>query len=138
MLKFQTYPAWILSALFILAGSVKLFSVGEFESVLHTYQLFPTGSIPLIAATLPWLEIILGAGLLFSFTQSSAALGVLGLNIAFILVLVSVMARSITISCGCFGVELLPVGPWTLPLAIMRDVLFAVMAGFILHRKKTT
>jgi len=131
MWKFQKNVARVLSALFIWAGITKLFNLSDFESVLATYQLFPNWSIPWLAVTVPWLEVILGVCVLFPFTKKSAAVGIFSLNIVFILVLLSVLVRGITISCGCFGVELLPVGPWTVPLAILRDLLFLVMAWCI-------
>jgi len=132
---FSVLVAWLFGAVFVWAGIVKLSGLDDFQSVLRTYQIFPESSLTWIAAVMPWFEILLGVGLMIPHWRQASAFGVLGLNIAFIVILLSLLFRGITVSCGCFGVELLPVGSWTLLLAILRDIVFVILAWWVASQK---
>ena len=126
----------ILGGLFILAGIIKIVSPSEFESSLHVYKIIPTWSIWWIATILPWFEMILGAGIVFPKYRVSSSYGIIGLNIAFMLVLIIVWVKGIQISCGCFGIDFLPINEWIIPIAILRDCFFIIMSTLLIKISK--
>lgn len=109
-----------LGALFLGAGLLKLGDPTEFAVEIHNYQLFPFLA-PLLAATLPAVEIVLGLALLAGPRPwvRAGALGTAALTGVFTVAVASVVLRGINISCGCFGAGS---GPVTM-LTVLRDVL---------------
>jgi len=98
----------IVGGIFLYSGWEKLMSpVENFIAVIDQYQLFPPTSIPMIAHTMPWLELFFGASLVIGYlTRLSAAL--LGI---FLVAFICLLARSILLGlsiaeCGCFGAGL--------------------------------
>ncbi len=119
-----------LGALFALTGALKMRDPASFAIEIHNYQLFPELA-PLLAATLPATEVVLGLALIAaprpwaraSALASTALLGV------FTIAVISVVARGINITCGCFGDGS---GPVTMA-TVLRDVAL-VAAGAALFR----
>ena len=72
----------------------------------------------LVAATLPYLELLCGVLLLLNKRVRPALLVLLVLNLVFMLALGSLIIRGIDIDCGCFG----PAAHKTSPqVALWRD-----------------
>jgi uncharacterized membrane protein YphA (DoxX/SURF4 family) len=119
-----------LGALFVAAGALKLGQVNAFAIEIHNYQLLPQLA-PILAATLPTIEIGLGAALIFGSRSwvRAGALGSVALLALFTVAVASVVARGINITCGCFGDGSGPVTAVT----VLRDVgLLAV--GVLVYR----
>lgn len=91
-----------LGGLFFYAGVIKAEDVVGFARNVANYQLLPYSWNYLVAATLPYVEVIAGGLLLFNARVRPAALLLGGLNVVFMLALASVMARGLDIDCGCF------------------------------------
>lgn len=126
--KAQTAAFWALrlgvGVLFVVTGVLKLGDPTAFATEIHNYQLF-TWTAPFAAATLPAIEIVLGAALIAgprAWVRASA-LGTGALMLVFTVAVITVVARGINISCGCFGAGS---GPVTM-LTVIRDV--ALLAG---------
>jgi len=119
-----------LGGLFVVTGALKLGDVPAFATEIHNYQLFPRFA-PLLAATLPTIEIALGAALIVGRRPwvRAGALGSTALLAVFTAAVVSVVVRGINITCGCFGEGS---GPVTM-LTVVRDVAL-VAAGAALYR----
>jgi putative oxidoreductase len=119
-----------LGALFVFSGAIKLGDVPAFATEIHNYQLFPRLA-PFLAAMLPTIELALGAALIVGPRPwvRAGALGSTALLALFTVVVVSVVARGINITCGCFGEGS---GPVTM-LTVLRD-LGLVAAGVALYR----
>ncbi|MFT3764672.1 MAG: MauE/DoxX family redox-associated membrane protein [Minicystis sp.] len=119
----RTAAFWALrlaiGALFVLSGLLKLRDPSAFAVEIHNYQLFP-GLAPMMAATLPMIEVVLGAAIVGGTRPwvRAGALGTLGLMVVFTVAVASVVLRDINISCGCFGAGS---GPVTM-LTVIRDV----------------
>lgn len=105
--------------LFIFTGVLKLGDPEGFATEIHNYQLFPVLA-PLMAATLPAIEIVLGAALVLGPRAwvRGGALATFAVTAVFTVAVASVVARGINISCGCFGAGS---GPVTM-LTVLRDV----------------
>ena len=93
-----------LGLLLLAAGALKLRDPGAFATEIANYQLAPAAA-PYFAATLPTVEILVGAGLLgFPGRWRRAAAGAaLALFAGFAAAVGSAYYRHINIACGCFG-----------------------------------
>ncbi len=114
---------WILrlglGGLYAVTGALKLRDPTAFATEIHNYQLFPALA-PLLAASLPAVELALAAALLFGPRPWARAGGLASAAVmaVFTIAVASVVARGINISCGCFGAGS---GPVTV-LTVLRDV----------------
>jgi putative oxidoreductase len=118
-----------LGGLFVVTGALKLVDPTAFAVEIHNYQLFPALA-PVLAATLPAVELLLGAALLAGPRPwlRAGALASVGLMAVFTVAVASAVVRGINISCGCFGAGS---GPVTL-LTVLRDVaLLGASAGLL-------
>ncbi|MBC8133455.1 MAG: hypothetical protein H7X95_10785 [Deltaproteobacteria bacterium] len=95
---------WGLGTLILVAGSLKLRAPATFSTEIANYQIWPALA-PLLASTLPVIEILLGVGLLiFPWAWRRAATwGALALLVTFAGAVGAAYFRRINIDCGCFG-----------------------------------
>ena len=114
----------LLGGVFVWAGAVKAIDVPAFAGQVAAYQLLPYAWNYAVAATLPYVELLAGTLLLVNLRAKPAALLLLLLNALFMAVLASVVARGLSIDCGCFGPD-----AGTTPLqALGRDILLVALA----------
>jgi len=95
--------AFVLAAVFVVAGIAKIVDPPDFAHEIHNYALLPDGAVNALALLLPWVEVVSGL-LLFLGTwrrTSAALLGVL--LITFTAALSVNLARRRPVDCGCFG-----------------------------------
>ncbi|MDI1437297.1 MULTISPECIES: MauE/DoxX family redox-associated membrane protein [Polyangium] len=130
----KTALLWLLrlglGGMFLAAGALKWSDPTSFALEIHNYQLLPDLA-PLLAATLPAVEIVLGLAILVGprpWVRASALASTLVLGV-FTVAVASVVARGVNITCGCFGEGSGPVTMWT----VLRDVVL-VAAGVLLFR----
>lgn len=97
--------AWGLAALFIYAGVTKSLAPWRFADSVASFRLLPPIGVNVVAGTLPVMEALMGLLLIAGFgpMRRAGAIGLVGLNVAFILALGSAIARGIIVDCGCFG-----------------------------------
>lgn len=111
-----------LAGLFVYAGYVKLQSPFLFEMAVDSYQLLPATGVIVLARTLPWLEIALGALLLVGWKLPYFATFTALLLGFFLGTMAITYSRGIEATCGCFGF-----GEQVSPRTLARDAgLFAV------------
>ncbi len=115
----------VLAAVFIYAGVVKAHDVVAFAGQIANYQILPYAWNYLVAATLPYLELLCGILLLINCRVRPALLIVFVLNLVFIAALISAVVRGFDIDCGCFK----PGGdnPTTPMMALLRDLVLLVL-----------
>jgi uncharacterized membrane protein YphA (DoxX/SURF4 family) len=93
----------VVGGVWIAAGVLKLPHPGQSVTAVRAYQLLPIGWTTTVGHLLPVLEVVVGAilvvGLLTRFAGVLSGL----LLIAFVVGIVSVWSRGISIDCGCFG-----------------------------------
>jgi uncharacterized membrane protein YphA (DoxX/SURF4 family) len=116
----------VLGAIFIVACADKLAHPGLFADAINNYRILPLVLVNPAAVVLPWLELLVGLGLLFGRADRGAALLALALMSGFTAALGFNLARGLDISCGCFTVAA-RTDPATL-LTLARDVLFIVLS----------
>lgn len=130
LLTALTALTWLLrlglGGLFVYTGALKLTDPTAFAVEIHNYQLIPALA-PLLAATLPAVELAVGAAILVgpSPFRRAGALASAALMAVFTVAVGSAVARGVNISCGCFGAGS---GPVTY-LTVLRDVL--LLAGSV-------
>jgi len=92
--------------IFAYAGWAKLNEPSaNFEASLLRYGIFSPQWIPLLAATLPWIEWLLGSFLILGYAPRLVAAGCSFLSLAFLVTLSSsrLFLESGSADCGCFG-----------------------------------
>lgn len=117
----------LLGAVFAYAGVVKIADVVGFAGEIGHYQLLPYAWNFLVAATLPYVELLCGLLLVLNRRIQPALLILFALNLVFIAALSSALIRGLDIGCGCFRPEAEHSG--VLVIALMRDIgLAGIMA----------
>lgn len=91
--------AWIL----ISAGLPKVQDPLAFAASVDGFRIV-SGSLSLwVAIILPWLELVVGIGLLIPWLRRASAAIIAGLLGLFIALHASAWIRGLDINCGCFG-----------------------------------
>jgi len=121
---------WCLGVIFVYAGLVKIADPLGFALALYNYHILPAWMINPLAICLPWVEVIIGAGLLAGIMIPGGALVVSGMLAIFAVAIGISLIRGLDIACGCFstsaGAE--PI-TW---LFVVRDILLLGMGMHIL------
>lgn len=101
-----------LAGVFALAAGVKLTDPQTFAFSVKAFEILPDHLAILTTFVLPWLEAICAVLLLLGLWSRAAAL-ILALQlVVFIAAIVSVLARGMSVKCGCFGkIDLFCSGP---------------------------
>ena len=127
----------VVGTIFLYAGTIKALDVAGFAGQVAAYRLLPYAYNYLVAAALPYLEILCGLLLLLNLLVRPVLLVLGVLNIAFIAALGSVLLRGFEIDCGCFD----PTGgSATGPTAaLLRDLVIMglVVLTWVLERRVT-
>lgn len=101
----------VVGGVFVYASLDKIAKPADFARILYHYQIVgPSASIPplvpnLVAVILPWVELVIGLGLIVGvLRRESAAIAAL-LLVVFVAAVGSALYRGIDIeNCGCFAV----------------------------------
>ena len=111
---------FVLAALFIYGGGLKLLDPKAFAATISVYNLVPEMLLPVVAVGLPLIEVLAGIGLLFDIRGSLAT--IFGLLAMFVFVLWYGILKDLDVDCGCFGPEELA-GQGKLWNAFYRDLI---------------
>lgn len=127
--KIRITLEYLIGALFILSGWLKITNLKGFAESVAGFELLPATAVSLITFTLPPLEILLGILLFFPAGKRVASLGLLLLCSGFTLGLAQAIARGLSVDCGCFG-DFDPVSKYPL-LALLRALLLGTASAWI-------
>jgi uncharacterized membrane protein YphA (DoxX/SURF4 family) len=113
----------------VLAGLIKIANPSALMLSMKGYQILPETLIPFAAYGLPWAELTLGLLLLYGAWSREAALLATALYVTFTLAVVSVLARNLSLDCGCFGGMFgeSAIG-WN---TVVRNLVFIVASGVV-------
>ena len=117
-----------LAIIFFYAGVEKIFHPQEFAVAIYNYQLLPDCIINMLAAVLPWLEVMIAVSLVIGIYARGAALISALLFLIFATALTINLVRGLDISCGCFGASSGNIS-W---LYLARDLSLFCMSVFVL------
>jgi uncharacterized membrane protein YphA (DoxX/SURF4 family) len=128
---------WV-GLIFAFAGYSKLMEpVENFRGMLAEYGVIPYALLPVIAASVPWLEFIFGIFMILGFAVPFTSLGLAFFCLCFLVVIGSsdVLLNSASSQCGCFGIN----GPVHLTVwqVFIMDFINLIIAGLIFLEKKT-
>ena len=93
----------VVGGVWIVAGATKLADPAQSVAAVRAYQLLPGSTAQPVGQLLPVLEVVVGVCLVLGLLTRWVSLVSALLFVAFIVGIVSVWARGITIDCGCFG-----------------------------------
>ena len=93
----------VLGGVFLVAGGLKVIDPQGSVVAVRAYKLLPNSLVTIVGWGLPFAEIALGLLLLAGIATRVVAAATAILLIIFILAVVSVAARGLSIDCGCFG-----------------------------------
>ena len=117
----------VLGGIFLYAGAIKSQDVTAFAGNIANYQILPYSLNYLVAATLPYVEVLAGVFLLANSKVRPAALLIGVLNLLFMIALASAIVRGLDIDCGCFRAE----SQTTPGVALVRDAGFLLLAVLV-------
>lgn len=122
-----------LGAVFVYAGFLKIREPVAFAGSVAAYQILPYFLNYLVAATIPWVEAACGILLIFGYRVKAAAGIVAAMNVLFIVLLASTIARGLDIDCGCFRQGGGKTSAW---IAILRDIVFLSVALILFSTRR--
>ncbi len=93
----------LVGGVWIVAGALKLPDPAASVRAVRAYDLLPEAITPTFGHLLPVLEVVVGAALVLGMLTRGAAVISSLLFVMFIVGIVSVWARGMSIECGCFG-----------------------------------
>ena len=91
----------ILGAVFLWASFGKILEPGDFARSISNYHIVPFGIENIVALILPWLELLIGMGLILGIMVDGSVQISAILLIMFILMIGQAMLRGFNIECGC-------------------------------------
>ena len=96
-------PRVLVAAILIAAGAMKVGHIADLASAIATFRLLPAQVIAPLAATIPVVELLTGACLLFGLFARAAAAVAAVLLLAYGMAIASALLRGLPANCGCFG-----------------------------------
>ena len=95
----------VVAGAFVIAALPKIQDPVAFATSVSAFRVIDSGLSSWVAVLLPWLELVIGFGILLPIIRrtSGALIGLL--LILFIALHTSAWMRGLDISCGCFGSE---------------------------------
>lgn len=94
---------FVLGAVFIFAGALKIYDPATFATDIANYRLLPHAWVNLLAITLPWIEVLAGLLLVVGIWVRPSALLVTAMLVVFLVAVSQALVRGLDIRCGCFG-----------------------------------
>lgn len=95
----------VLAGVFVMAALPKIEDPITFTNSVAAFRVIDLDLSAWVALFLPWLELVLGLGILIPGIRRSSAVLIGLLLFSFIALHASAWLRGLDISCGCFGYE---------------------------------
>ncbi len=127
-----------LAAVWLVSGAIKVSDLNQTFIAVQAYDLLPAGAVSVVAAGLPFLELVLGVLLLAGLGTRLVAIVSGVVLIAFVFGVAQSWARGLTIDCGCFGGGgEVAAGETQYPQEIARDIGFLLLAVWLTVRPRS-
>ena len=91
----------LLGIVFVYASYDKILDPGKFARDIANYHIVPFGLENSIAIILPWLELLIGAGIILGIFLDGSVVLSGSFLILFIFMIFQAMMRGFNIECGC-------------------------------------
>jgi putative oxidoreductase len=92
-----------IGVVFVAAALSKIGDPAAFATQIHNFRLAPTALENLVAALLPWVELLAGLALVLHVRARAGAWLALAMMAVFTVAVAIAMARHLDFQCGCFG-----------------------------------
>ena len=122
----------LLGAMWVWASLDKVQDPAQFSRDVANYHVMPFGLENLSAIVVPWLELLIGIGLIIGVMVDGAAIVSLSLMLLFIVLISQAILRGFNIECGCGLKEGQLVG-WE---KILENIVFLGGSYLVLIRPK--
>ncbi len=99
---FQLVLRVFLGGFLLATGFMKLGDASAFARLIANYRMLPAQANQLLAVTIPWVEVLVGALLILGIWLRPAAIAATLLFAAFAVGGTQALARGLHIECGCF------------------------------------
>ncbi|MFC4856802.1 MauE/DoxX family redox-associated membrane protein [Actinophytocola glycyrrhizae] len=127
-----------LAAVWLVSGAIKVSDLNQTYIAVQAYDLLPAGVVSVVAAGLPFLELVLGVLLLAGLGTRVVAIASGVVLLAFIGGVAQSWARGLTIDCGCFGGGgQVAAGETQYPQELARDIGFLLLAVWLTVRPRS-
>jgi len=124
----------ILTGVFVMAALPKIQDPVAFANSVVAFRIIDSGLSSWVALLLPWLELVLGLGMLMPFIRQTSCALIGLLLLIFIGLHISAWVRGLDLSCGCFGTAA-DAAASDYRWLILRNVLLLGMALLLLTHK---
>lgn len=115
-----------LGAVFLYAAHDKILDPRPLVTIIWNYRLLPAGPVNMQAIFMPWMELLVGLGLVLGVGRRAAAFWATVLLLIFMVALGINAVRGVNVACGCFSSSAEDVGnAW---LYILRDAPMLIAA----------
>jgi uncharacterized membrane protein YphA (DoxX/SURF4 family) len=122
--------ALVLGGVFLYAAFAKVIDPRPLVTIIWNYRILPPGPVNLMAIYMPWMELLVGLGLITGFRRRAASLWATLLLFAFMFGLVVNAVRGVNVACGCFSTSATEThNAW---LLVLRDLPMLVAALWLL------
>jgi uncharacterized membrane protein YphA (DoxX/SURF4 family) len=123
---------------FVVSGGLKVIDPQSSVAAVRAYKLLPGSLVTIVGWGLPFAEIALGLLLLAGIATRVVAAVAGILLVIFILAVVSVAARGLSIDCGCFGGggEVAP-GQTAYGIEVVRDLGLLLLAVWLVWKPRS-
>ena len=121
----------VLVAAFLLAAIPKIQDPVAFAISVESYRILTGQAVLWVALVLPWLELVIGFGLLIPKMRRASSLLIMLLLFIFVGLHASAWIRGLDIDCGCYAIESVSSNYF---LLISRNCALIIAAVFVLTR----
>ena len=121
----------VLVAAFLLAAIPKIQDPVAFAISVESYRILTGQAVLWVALVLPWLELVIGFGLLIPKMRRASSLLIMLLLFIFVGLHASAWIRGLDIDCGCYAIESVSSNYF---LLISRNCALIIAAVFLLTR----
>ena len=125
----------ILGIVFIYASFDKIVNPKDFSDTIDLYKATPISINNLIALIIPWVEFLIGFGLILNRSIKGSIILSISLLILFIVLLSQAYLRGFTLDCGCFGKTADTLSDSELRFKLLKrigeDILFLCMSVYL-------
>lgn len=121
----------VLVAAFLLAAIPKIQDPVAFAISVESYRILTGQAVLWVALVLPWLELVIGFGLLIPKMRRASSLLIMLLLFIFVGLHTSAWIRGLDIDCGCYAIESVSSNYF---LLISRNCALMIAAIFVFNR----
>jgi len=121
----------LLGLVFVYASYDKILDPGKFARDIANYHIVPFGLENSIAIILPWMELLIGAGIILGIFLDGSVVLSGSFLILFIFMIFQAMMRGFNIECGCGLKEGEMVG-WS---KILENIVFLVSSYIVFYSR---